>query len=101
MHCFALDYASQRATTLNTAHTLAMLPDMRTYYVYILASRSKALYIGVTKDLNRRVWEHKQKTKGHTSKYNITQLVYFEEYGDPMSAIRREKQIKAWRRESG
>ena len=76
-----------------------MLPSMRTYYVYILASRSKALYTGVTNDLNRRVWEHKQKTKGHTSKYNITQLVYFEEYGDPMSAIRREKQIKAWRRE--
>ncbi len=53
----------------------------------------------MTNDLNRRVWEHKQKTKGFTSRYNITQLVYFEEYNDPLSAIYREKQIKTWRRE--
>ena len=53
----------------------------------------------MTNDLNRRVWEHKQKEKGFTSRYNITQLVYFEEYNDPSDAIYREKQIKAWRRQ--
>jgi putative endonuclease len=57
------------------------------------------LYIGVTNDLIRRVWEHRTKAvDGFTSKYNVTRLVYFEEFGDAISAITREKQMKKWRR---
>ncbi|MCC8942536.1 GIY-YIG nuclease family protein [Bradyrhizobium ivorense] len=70
------------------------------YYVYILASRRDgAIYIGITNDLVRRVYEHRTKAvPGFTSKYNITQLVWFEIYDDPSSAIAREKELKKWRR---
>ena len=58
------------------------------------------MYIGVTNDLQRRIYEHKQKiVRGFTRKYNITQLVYFEETSDIQAAISREKEIKKWRRE--
>jgi putative endonuclease len=64
-----------------------------------MASRSRTLYTGVTRDLTRRVWEHKQKViPGFTSRYNINRLVYCEDFRDIRSAIRREKEIKAWRR---
>ena len=70
---------------------------MRVYYVYIMASRSRVLYTGVTNDLSRRVAEHKQGlVPGFTSKYRITRLVYFEEFPDVHDAIAREKQIKGW-----
>lgn len=73
---------------------------MKQYYLYIMASRTKVLYTGVTNDLQRRVHEHKGKqVSGFTSRYRVTQLVYYEEYGEIKDAIRREKQIKAWRRE--
>jgi len=70
------------------------------YYVYLLASRKDgALYLGVTNDLIRRVFEHRSKTvPGFSSRYNITKLVWFEIYDDPISAISREKEIKKWRR---
>ena len=69
------------------------------FWVYILASKSRTLYTGVTSDLLRRVFEHKQKLiEGFTSCYNIDRLVYFEEYNDSRDAIMREKQIKAWAR---
>jgi putative endonuclease len=72
---------------------------MNTYHVYIMASASRVLYIGVTNDLPRRVWEHKQKlVPGFTAKYNVTRLVWCEEYGDIRDAIAREKQIKGWLR---
>ena len=72
---------------------------MREYYVYIMASRRRVLYVGVTNDLARRVDEHKQKKNaGFTARYNVNRLVYFEEYGDIREAIAREKQIKSWRR---
>jgi putative endonuclease len=72
----------------------------RTYYVYILASKSRRLYIGVTNDLPRRLWEHKNKVvEGFTMQYNIDRLVYFEDTTDVKSAIEREKQLKGWRRE--
>ena len=73
----------------------------RRYYVYILTNwNHKVMYIGVTNDLQRRIQQHKQKiTKGFTQKYNITQLVYFEETLDVYAAIMREKEIKKWRRE--
>jgi putative endonuclease len=69
------------------------------YYVYIMTNRSKTLYTGVTNDLERRVYGHKNKLiPGFTSKYNITQLVYYEETPDVREAIFREKQIKGWLR---
>jgi putative endonuclease len=70
---------------------------MKQYYVYIMTNRSKTLYTGVTNDLNRRVYEHKNKIiKGFTAKYNIDILVYYEVYNDITLAIQREKQIKGW-----
>lgn len=72
---------------------------MKQYYVYIMTNRSRTLYTGVTNDLQRRVHEHKQKQiPGFTQKYNITQLVYYEETPDVKAAIAREKQIKGWLR---
>jgi putative endonuclease len=71
----------------------------KTFYTYILASRSRVIYTGVTNDLARRVYEHKKKlVQGFTSKYNVNQLVYYEEYNHPEEAILREKQIKGWLR---
>lgn len=71
------------------------------YYVYLLTNwNNKVMYVGVTNDLEKRVYEHKNKIiRGFTSKYNISKLVYFEETGDVISAIEREKEIKRWRRE--
>ncbi len=69
------------------------------YYVYIMSNKSRTLYIGVTNNLERRIYEHKQKIiPSFTSKYNITNLVYFELTNDVYSAIAREKQIKGWLR---
>ncbi len=71
------------------------------YYVYILASKKNGtLYTGVTNNLLRRVWEHKNKIfKGFTEKYNVNKLVYMEVFCDVNEAILREKHIKAWKRE--
>jgi len=71
------------------------------YYVYLLASgKHGTLYVGVTRDLVRRVYQHKTKaTPGFTSRYEISRLVWFESYDDPTSAITREKEIKKWRRD--
>jgi len=70
---------------------------MRTYYVYIMASRSRVLYTGVTNDLARRVHEHKRALiPGFTSLYRTTRLVYFEEFEDVRDAIAREKKVKGW-----
>ncbi len=69
------------------------------YYVYMLSSPSHVLYTGVTNDLARRVFEHRRKlVPGFTRRYNVTQLVHFEETSNVSSAIAREKEIKAWRR---
>jgi len=73
---------------------------VKQYYVYILASRSRVLYIGLTNDLERRVFEHQRKlVTGFTSKYNVSRLVYFELFEQVRDAIAREKQLKGWRRE--
>ena len=72
----------------------------RNYCVYIMASKSKVLYIGVTGDLPRRVWEHKSGVQeGFTKRYRVHRLVYFEQSGSVVGAIEREKQLKRWRRE--
>lgn len=70
------------------------------YYVYLLASkRNGTLYVGVTNDLIRRVWEHKNDlADGFTKRYGIHQLVWFEAAESPSTAILREKQIKNWNR---
>lgn len=69
------------------------------YFVYLMSNASRTLYTGVTNDIIRRVWEHKNKvTEGFTSQYHVTQLVHFEAFPSPRDAIAREKQIKGWRR---
>jgi putative endonuclease len=71
------------------------------YYVYILANwNNKVIYIGMTNNLERRIFEHRNKIlPGFTNKYNIHKLIYFESTNDVNAAITREKEIKKWRRE--
>ncbi len=73
---------------------------MKQYYVYILASqRNGTLYIGVTNDLTRRIWEHKHDlVEGFTKKYGVHRLVWCETASTPLAAITREKQLKKWNR---
>jgi len=70
------------------------------YYVYMMASQRRVLYVGITSHIERRVFQHKTHAfGGFTAQYNVTNLVYFERYGSVMQAIRREKELKDWRRE--
>jgi len=71
------------------------------YYVYLITNwNNKVMYVGVTNNLERRIYEHKNKlVKGFSKKYNVHKLVYFEETQDVTAAINREKEIKKWRRE--
>jgi len=70
---------------------------MADYYVYILASRPRTLYVGVTNDLNRRLWEHRNGDgSDFTRKYRTGRLVYFETTANVQAAITREKQVKGW-----
>ncbi len=72
---------------------------MRHYYVYIMSNLSRTLYVGMTNNLQRRVYEHKHKlVRGFTSRYNITRLVYFDETSSVLEAIAGEKLIKDWNR---
>jgi putative endonuclease len=73
---------------------------MKQFWVYILTNKiNTVLYIGITNDLERRISEHKQKLiDGFTKKYNITKLVYLEEFSNPTDAIAAEKRIKGWKR---
>src|SRR3989344_2761447 len=72
----------------------------KTYYVYILGNERPTLYIGVTNNLIRRVWEHKQGlVDGFTKKYGLKNLLYFEQFSYVEDAIKREKQLKHWNRE--
>ena len=75
--------------------------NQKHYYVYIATNRRNTVfYTGVTNDLNRRIYEHKNKlTEGFTSKYNIEKLVYFQEFNTSLEAIRAEKKIKGWTRD--
>lgn len=69
------------------------------FWTYIVASKSGTLYVGMTNDLDRRVFEHKHKlAKGFTAKYGCDRLVWFEEWSGPRQAIEREKQLKGWTR---
>jgi putative endonuclease len=85
---------------LSRPSRLGKLPFVRQYYLYILASRpGGAIYIGVTNNLVRRVYEHRNGLiEGHTKRYNIHQLVYFEIFSTARDAIQREKTMKHWPR---
>ena len=74
---------------------------MNLYFVYIVTNKyNTVVYIGITNDLERRLYEHKQKlNKGFTSQYNCNKLVWFEEFDDINEAISREKQLKNWQRD--
>lgn len=73
---------------------------MQSYFVYIVASQKNGtIYIGVTNNLPRRIWEHKNKViEGFTEKYNVDKLVYYEQTENIESALNREKQLKKWNR---
>ena len=73
----------------------------KAYYVYLLTNwNNKVIYVGVTNDLERRIYEHKEKVvKGFTQKYNVSKSVYYEQTSDITAALNREKEIKKWRRE--
>ena len=72
----------------------------RTYCVYILASRSRTLYTGVTSNIRKRLFQHREgRMRGFTSQYRVHRLVHYETFGDIKAAIGREKEIKGWRRE--
>lgn len=73
---------------------------MQTYFVYIVASRSRNLYTGVTNDLQRRILQQKQGlVPGFTMRYRIQRLVYYEQFGNIRAAIAREKKVKGWNRQ--
>jgi len=70
------------------------------FYIYLMSNPDRTvLYTGVTRNLMKRVWQHKEKVvDGFTKKYNVTDLVYYEIFDSPLEAIEREKQIKSWSR---
>lgn len=73
---------------------------MSVCYVYIMSSESGTLYVGFTGDIRHRAGQHKEKrVEGFSRRYGVDRLIYFEEFGDKSAALRREKQIKGWRRE--
>lgn len=73
---------------------------MKEFFIYMMASRSGVLYIGVTSNLQKRVYEHRNGlVEGFTKRYEVKQLVYWESAPDAISALQREKQLKQWRRE--
>ena len=71
------------------------------YYVYLLTNwNNKVMYVGITNNLERRIYEHKEKVvKGFTEKYNVNKLIFYEQTSDIAEALNREKEIKKWRRE--
>jgi putative endonuclease len=73
---------------------------MKHYFIYILSSKNKVLYVGMTDNLARRIYEHKQRlVEGFTKEYNVDRLVYYEILPDLKSVVKREKQLKNWHRE--
>ena len=76
--------------------------NQKQYYIYLLTNQNNTvIYTGITSNLTKRIWEHKNKSiKSFTQRYNIIKLVYYERYDDPVNAITREKQIKAGSRKN-
>jgi len=86
--------------SLACRHDTVIVSGVKTYYVYILASKAGVLYTGITNDIKRRAFQHKTKlNESFTQKYDVNLLMYFEMFSEPRAAIAREKQIKAYRRE--
>lgn len=72
---------------------------MKQYYVYIITNKSHTIYIGVTNNIQRRLYEHtKPSATGFTARYKLNKLIYLETYNDSLEAIHREKQLKGWTR---
>lgn len=95
-------YVSSRAKPRdrkNMQRRMSLISGEKALYVYIMASKTGVIYIGVTGGLEERVYQHKNKfCGGFTKKYNCTRLIYYEEFGNPDEAIMREKQLKNWNR---
>jgi putative endonuclease len=73
---------------------------MAEYFVYILASKTRRLYVGMTNDIERRVWQHRTKAiEGFTSRYNVDRLVWYATTNSALDGVAHERQIKSWRRE--
>jgi len=73
---------------------------MKHYFIYILSSKNKVLYVGMTDNLSRRIYEHKERlVDGFTKEYNVDRLVYYEVHPDLKSVVKREKQLKNWHRQ--
>lgn len=89
------------STRLERGEIFSKRDENHNYYVYIIANwNNKVIYVGVTNNLERRIYEHKNKLgEGFSKRYNLTKLVYYEHTADINSAIYREKEIKKWRRE--
>lgn len=89
-------FPSLRVRPLGRTKQSQYIMEDKYYFVYILTNKNnKVLYTGVTNDLIRRVWEHKEKmVDGFTKKYNVDKLIYYETYEDAYTAISREKQLK-------
>ena len=99
MFGFCASYLSSRGVKRRRIYIENALRKMKQFYVYIMTNRSKTLYIGVTNDLWRRVYEHKNKLiEGFTKKYNLNKLVYYEIHNEINRGILREKQLKGWSR---
>ena len=95
--CFKVEQISCGLISNDDSWTMATLD--RNYYVYILSSKTRVLYIGVTNDLEKRLWQHKQHLiPGFTKRYNVDKLVYFEHTQSIEGAIEREKHLKGWLR---
>ena len=99
--CVLVDDRIMSLSALATPITELGLVRMKESYVYILASKyNGTLYIGITSDLVKRVWEHKSKfVAGFTAQYNVTKLVYYEMFNDIQLAAAREKRLKEWKRQ--
>ena len=102
--CCASPYGfdfGQTPSAQDDKETKAIAQRKMMYYVYILTNKTDAvMYIGVTNDLRRRLYEHKkEQIEGFTKKYHVHKLVYFEEFSDVNYAIAREKQLKGWTRD--
>jgi putative endonuclease len=91
--------ASRRTSQSKNPYSL-MARRRHCYYAYILGSLSGTLYVGVTGNLHKRVFQHKfHRTGGFTDQYDVERLLYWESFDDVLKAIDREKQLKGWRRE--
>jgi putative endonuclease len=93
------DNAARRNGWVLGFRTTFVTSRVRQYFVYILSSRSRQLYVGITNNLHLRLAQHREGKHGYTSRYRIHRLVYWEMTTQAMVAIEREKQIKAFRRE--